>query len=127
MLICAVVHQNTYNLPIFGLYECFSVPDRCQDVSSFEFIVFVLIHGNKTIPSVILGDSRDLTGGVPSWWSRRRLCRSCDFVYTVLPFASAFAFTFLALVVGCPALACVLEPAIFGHVANTSAYEATRL
>ena len=25
MLICAVVHQNVYNMPIFGLYECFSV------------------------------------------------------------------------------------------------------
>ena len=81
----------------------------------------------RAVPSVILDDSRDLTGGVPSWWSRRRLCRSCDFVHTVLSFAFAFAFAFLALVVECAALACVLEPAIFGHVANTSAYEATRL
>ena len=85
----------------------FSVSDRCQDVSSFEFIVFILIHGDRTIPSVILGDSRDLTGEVPCWWSRCRLCRSCDFVHTVLSFAFAFAFAFLAFVVGCAALACV--------------------
>ena len=97
MLICAVVHQNAYNLPIFGLCECFSVSDRCQDVSSFVFIVFILIHGSRTVPSVILDDSRDLTGGVPSWWSRRRLCRSCDFVHTVLSFAFAFAFAFAFL------------------------------
>ena len=108
-------HQNVYNMPIFGLYECFSVSDRCLDVSSFVFIVFILIHGDRTFPSVILGDSRDLTGGVPSWWSRCRLCRSCDLVHTFLSFAFAFVFTFLALVVGCAALRCVLEPAMFGQ------------
>ena len=48
---------------------------------------------------------------------------SRDFVHTVL----AFTFAFLALVVGYTALARFLEPAIFGHVTNTSAHAASRL
>ena len=40
--------------------------------------------------------------------------------------AISFAFVFLAFViVGTAALARLLEPAIFGHVTNVSAYEAT--
>ena len=92
MLICAVVHQNAY-----GLYECFSVSDRCKDVSSFKFIVFILIHGDKTVPSVILGDSRNLTGRVPSWWNWYRLCRSCDLVHTV---SFPLSLPFLPLLLG---------------------------
>ena len=44
-----------------------------------------------------------------------------------LPFAFAFAFAFLAFAVGCITLARILEPAIFGLVADTPAHEATRL
>ena len=64
MLICAVVHQIVHNMPICGLSECFPVSDRCQDVSSFVSLVLILIHGDRTVPSVILADSQDLTGGV---------------------------------------------------------------
>ena len=46
-------------------------------------------------------------------------------MHTVLAFTDAFAF--LVFVVGYTALARFLEPTIFGHVANTSAHEATRL
>ena len=63
MLIRAVVHQNVRNTPILGLVEWSSVSDRCQDVSSFVISIFVLVHWDRTVPSVTVGDSRDLTGG----------------------------------------------------------------
>ena len=63
MFVRAVVHQNVLNKSLLGLVEWFSVSDRCQDVSSFVLLIFVLIHRDRTVPSVILGDSRDQTCG----------------------------------------------------------------
>ena len=48
----------------------------------------------RTIPSIILGNSRDLTcrGSRSSYKCYCRLCRSCDLVDSVLTFASALPF-----------------------------------
>ena len=62
MLVRTIVHHDAYSVPILVLMEWLSVSDRCQHVSSFVLLVVVLIRGNRTVPSVILGDSRDLTG-----------------------------------------------------------------
>ena len=59
---------------------------------------FILIRGDGTVPSVVLGHSRDLSGRDSHWWSRRRLRWSRDSIHTVLSFAIALAF--LALVDG---------------------------
>ena len=124
MLVRTVVHQNVHNMPLLGLVTWFSVSDRCQYVSSFVLFIFVLIRLGSTVPSVILGDSRDLTGGGSSCRSCGRLCRSGDFVYGVLSFALAFAF--LALAVAYVTLGSAFEPAVFGHVTDTSAHGAAR-
>ena len=113
VFIRTTVHHYMHNVPFFGVAERFSVSDRCQDVSSFVIVIFILIHGRGTVPSVVLGESR------------RRLRWSRDFVHTVLSFT--FACAFLALVVGYTALVRFLELAISGHVTNMSAQKATCL
>ena len=93
----------------------------------------------RTIPSIILSDSRELIGR-RSRSSCRCYCRLCDFVDAVRSFAFVLAFAFRSLVAGRSTLTRVFEPAIFGrihlvrileptvfgHVSNTAAYKATR-
>ena len=80
-------------------------------------------HGVGTVPSVVLGGSRDLTAEVPTGGVVADSAGVVTSFTLFLPFASAF----LALVVGYTALVRFLEPTIFGQMANTSAHEASRL
>ena len=57
MIIHTSVHQYVHNVPVFGLVKWFSGPDRCQDVSNFIILLFILIDGDGTVPSVVPGDS----------------------------------------------------------------------
>ena len=117
MLIRTIDHQYVHNIPIFGQPEWFSLSDRCQDVSSFVVLLFIFIHGDGTVPSILeMWLAEVPTGGVV-----------VDAAGVVTSFTLLLPFAFLALVVGYTALVRFLEPAIFGHVANTSALEASRL
>ena len=42
VFIRTIDHQYVHNKQFFGVAERFSVPDRCQDVSSFIILIWIL-------------------------------------------------------------------------------------